>query len=176
MAELDLPEHPVNATLVDTGPHCMLTLERAMTHTAADLWATLTERDTVGRWAPFSPDRDLDSKGAVSLRQSDDLEANANPGKVLTAAVQRMLSIEWAGDRIEIELAPTADETIVQLNHIFTEETLAPSLAAGWHICLQALDAVAGGARIPLVVGNAAHAAGWDALYDEYARLLGFED
>lgn len=175
MAEIELPEHPLGAALVDMGTHQLLTLERTMPRSTATLWPALTQRAVVGRWAPFSPDRDLDRLGPVTLRQADDLEANANPGKVLTAASQQMLSLNWADDRIDIELAPSPEGTIVQLSQVFVEASLAPSLAAGWHICLQALDAVAGGTRIPLVTGDAAHAAGWDSLYDEYARILGFD-
>ncbi|QPZ37762.1 SRPBCC domain-containing protein [Paramicrobacterium chengjingii] len=172
MAEFQLPEHPLGATLIDMGTHQLLTLERTMEHSTATLWPALTERAIIVRWAPFSPDRDLDRLGTISLRQTDDLEANANLGKVLTAATQQMLSLMWADDRIDIELAPSPEGTIVQLSHVFADVSLAPSLAAGWHICLQALDAVAGGIQIPLVVGDAAHAAGWDALYDEYMKRL----
>ncbi|MCW4459027.1 SRPBCC domain-containing protein [Microbacterium sp. MPKO10] len=175
MAKIELPEHPLDATLIDMGSHQLLTLERTMPHSTATLWPALTQRSVVGRWAPFSPDRDLDRLGPVTLRQADDLKANANPGKVLTAASQQMLSLNWVDDRIDIELAPSPEGTIVQLSQVFVDASLAPSLAAGWHICLQALDAVAGGTQIPLVTGVAAHAAGWDSLYDEYARMLGFD-
>lgn len=172
MAEIELPEHPLGATLIDLGSHQLITLERTMEHSTATLWPALTERAVIGRWAPFSPDRDLDRPGTVSLRQADDLEANANLGKVLTAATQQMLSLNWADDRIDIELAPSPEGTIVRLSHVFADASLAPSMAAGWHICLQALDAVASGIQIPLVVGDAAHAVGWDSLYEEYAKLL----
>lgn len=173
MSASDLPQHPISATLTDTGPHQVLALERHLDHEAAPLWECLTQRDRVSTWAPFAPDRDLDSLGQVSLRQTDDPTANANPGMVLTSAVLRMLSLDWAGDRIDIELAPTADGTIVYFSHRFDDRDIAPSLAAGWHLCLQALDAAAGGADVPPVVGDAAYAAGWDELYDKYAKLFG---
>ncbi|SEB78146.1 Uncharacterized conserved protein YndB, AHSA1/START domain [Paramicrobacterium humi] len=172
MPDTPLPQHPIDAQINEVAGRWLLSLERPVGHSCNEIWQAITDKDVVRRWAPFAPDRDLTETGVVALRQVDDPELPATPGRVVTAAMQRMLSLDWGKDRIDIELAPTADESVVHLSHTFDDRTMAPSFAAGWHLCLQALDSVLNGEDTPIVVGDAAHAAGWDELYDRYAALF----
>lgn len=172
MPDTPLPQHPVDASLNEVSSRWLLSLERPMSYSCLEIWEAITDKAVVPRWAPFAPDRDLSETGAVALRQVDDTDTPATPGKVITAAKQRMLSLIWGDDEVDIELAPTADESLVHLSHTFDDRTMAPSFAAGWHLCLQALDSVLSGVETPIVVGDAAHAVGWDAMYDKYAKLL----
>lgn len=172
----ELPRHPVQATVYPVGSRWVVTLERPFEHSAAEIWEAVTNRDDVPRWAPFSPDRNLDVTGAVQLAEAGASGGGAvQPGKVVTAATQRMLTLTWGPDDIDIELAPTSTETIVRLSHTFDDRSSAPSFAAGWHLCLSALDAVLSEGDAPRVTGDAAHEHGWDELFEAYTELLGEE-
>ena len=175
-----LPEHPVDATLTNLGQRWLLALERTLTSAPQDVWAALTDKALVARWAPFDPDHDLTETGPVALpeagiqRSGDDAaDAANNVGRIVTVAPQRMLSLVWGGDPLDIELAPTASATVVRLSHTFDDRANAASYAAGWHLCLAALEGVAAGLDVPRMVGDAAKLHGWDELHERYGELFG---
>ena len=177
MSASQLPQHPIEAQLSDLGSRWLLVLERTLPSSPQEIWAALTQRELVSRWAPFDPDRDLTETGFVALPEagvtpSDD-DTEESIGTVVTAAPQRMLSLVWGGDAIDIELAPTASATIVQLGHTFDDRSNASSYAAGWHMCLTALDGVASGLDVPRMVGEDAKLHGWDELQEKYEELFG---
>lgn len=172
-----LPQHPVEATLTNLGRRWLLAIERTLPHPPPAVWAALTEQALVSRWAPFDPDRDLDATGFVALPEagvehSDD-DTEDSIGTVVTVSPQRMLSLVWGGDPLDIELAPTASSTIVRLSHTFDDRANASSYAAGWHLCLVALDGVAGGSDVPRMVGEDAKLHGWDDLHERYGEKFG---
>jgi uncharacterized protein YndB with AHSA1/START domain len=179
MAASQLPQHPIEAQLSNLGSRWLLILERTLPNTPQNIWAALTQREQVSRWAPFDPDRDLTETGFVALpeagrERSDDEadEAGESIGTVVTAAPQRMLSLAWGGDAIDIELAPTASATVVRLSHTFDDRANASSYAAGWHLCLTALDGVASGLDVPRMVGEDAKLHGWNELEEKYEALF----
>lgn len=178
MSTSQLPQHPVEASLSDLGSRWLVTMERTLPHPADVIWAVLTDRTLVSRWAPFDPDRDLTETGIVALpeagvtRAGDD-DSEDSIGTIVTVAPQRMLSLVWGGDPLDIELAPTASATVLRLSHTFDDRASASSYAAGWHLCLTALDAVAGGVEIPRMVGEDARLHGWDSLQEKYTELFG---
>ena len=59
------------------------------------------------------------------------------------------------------------------MSHTFDDRSNAASYAAGWHLCLTALDAVAGGRDMPRLVGDEAKLHGWDDLHEKYSELFG---
>ncbi|SFN67782.1 SRPBCC domain-containing protein [Mycetocola miduiensis] len=171
------PQHPIGAQLSNLGSRWLLILERTMPNTPQNIWAALTQREQVSRWAPFDPDRDLTETGFVSLpeagKEGSDDETDESIGTVVTVAPQRMLSLAWGGDAIDIELAPTASATVVRLSHTFDDRANASSYAAGWHLCLTALDGVASGLDVPRMVGEDAKLYGWSELQEKYEELFG---
>jgi uncharacterized protein YndB with AHSA1/START domain len=174
-----LPQHPIEAQLSNLGSRWLLVLERTLPNAPQEIWSALTQRDQVSRWAPFDPDRDLTETGSVALPEAgreESADEAENPdesiGTVVTVAPQRMLSLVWGGDAIDIELAPTASATIVRLSHTFDDRANASSYAAGWHLCLTALDGVASGLDVPRIVGEDAKLHGWDALQEKYDELF----
>ena len=178
MSTSQLPEHPIEATLTNLGQRWLLALERTMPSAPKEIWAALTERALVGKWAPFDPDRDLTQTGFVGLPEAgiereDDSSDDDSVGTIVTVSPQRMLSLVWGGDPLDIEFAPTASATVVRLSHTFDDRANAASYAAGWHLCLTALDGVSAGQDVPRMVGDAAKLHGWDDLHDKYSELFG---
>ena len=97
MSASQLPQHPIEAHLSNLGTRWLLVLERTLPNTPQKIWAALTERELVSRWAPFDPDRDLTETGFVALpeagAENPDDETDESIGTVVTVAPQRMLSL-----------------------------------------------------------------------------------
>jgi len=176
MSTSQVPQHPIEAHLSNLGSRWLLVLERTLPNSPKEIWAALTQRQLVSRWAPFDPDRDLTETGFVALPEaragSSDDDTDESIGTIVTVAPQRMLSLVWGGDPLDIELAPTASATVVRLSHTFDDRENASSYAAGWHLCLTALDGVASGLDVPRMVGEDAKLHGWNELQQKYEELF----
>jgi uncharacterized protein YndB with AHSA1/START domain len=176
MSDLRLPQHPINATLAPVDDAIALTLERALPATAPEIWHALTDRLVIAGWAPYRPSRDLTATGPVSLPEStagdDGEESPESRGEVLSIIPGRMLSLTWGDDTLDFEVVPADNATVLRLSHTFDDRDNAASYAAGWHLCLTALDGITQGRRIPAVTGEAAKLHGWDALNEQYEKLF----
>ncbi|WP_326596066.1 SRPBCC domain-containing protein [Streptomyces sp. NBC_01803] len=166
-----LPRHPEQAELVSTDDHWALSLDRLLPHPAEAVWAALTRAREVPAWAPFAPSRDLDSPGPVELPETAEAEPVA-PARVVRADPARLLVLSWDRDELRFALSADVTGTALRLTHTFADRSRAPSYAAGWHLCLAALDGILAGLDLPKVTGEAATAHGWEELHDRYGTLL----
>ncbi|WP_059011348.1 SRPBCC domain-containing protein [Streptomyces specialis] len=166
-----LPLHDEQAELVTTDDRWALSLDRVLPHPVEAVWAALTRAEQVPAWAPFAPTRDLDSPGPVGLPETPDAEPGA-PAEVRRADRDRLLVLTRDRDELRFELTPDVTGTLLRLTHTFTDRSRAPAYAAGWHLCLAALDGTLAGLELPKVTGDAARAHGWDELHDRYGTLL----
>lgn len=161
--------------LVADGEAWTLVLERVLAHPPARVWAALTETGQHGDWAPFVADRDLTSPGPIAFTDRGVAEPRTVEGQVLVADAPWLLVVEWGGDTLRWELAAASGDgpdTRLTLRHRFTDRDQAPSYAAGWHLCFDALAAALAGTPMESVVGESAMAHGWSQLRDRYAEQL----
>ena len=171
-----LPEHPVEASVQSKEGRWSLRMERDLPHSLERVWAALTKADQVRHWAPYVPARDLDVVGDVLLPQAErgePAQETPEPGQVLEAERPRLLVLLWGGHVVRYELAPIPSGQVhLVLTHTFDHREDAPDYASGWHLCLAALAARLDGQDVPPVAGHAALEFGWQALRDDYAKLL----
>ncbi|MCP2031374.1 uncharacterized protein YndB with AHSA1/START domain [Okibacterium sp. HSC-33S16] len=176
MSESAVPQHPIDARVAPLDNAIVLTLERVLPATIPEIWHALTDRHRVAGWAPYHPSRDLTATGPVSLPESttddDDEEPPESQGEVLSVIPGRMLSLTWGDDTLDFEVVPSENATVLRLSHTFDDRDNAASYAAGWHLCLTALDGITQGLEIPPMTGEAAKLHGWDVLNEQYERLL----
>lgn len=165
--------------LVPDGEAWTLVLERVLAHPPARVWAALTETSQHGGWAPFVADRDLTSPGPIALTDRGVAEPRTVEGLIRVADAPRLLVVEWGDDTLRWELDASggstgedAAQTRLTLRHRFTDREQAPSYAAGWHLCFDALAAALAGTPMASVVGESAMAHGWSELRDRYAEQL----
>lgn len=176
MDDSQVPRHPVDASIATVDGSAVLTLQRSLPARASDVWSALTDRNLIARWAPYRPSRDLTETGTVDLPEAGDAtdggDTSESSGEVLSVVAGRMLLLEWGGDTLDFELLPTHPGTVLRLRHTFNDPENAASYAAGWHLCLTALDGVTQGIDVPAMTGERAKLHGWDALHDRYDGLF----
>jgi uncharacterized protein YndB with AHSA1/START domain len=182
MSDTKVPQHPIGATLAPIDDSVMLTLERPLAATTPEVWFALTNRRVISGWAPYRPSRDLSEIGIVHLPEAttataldDDDDNPESRGEVLTIVPGRMLSLAWGDDTLDFEVVPAETGTVLTLRHTFDDPDTASSYAAGWHLCLAALDGITQGIEVPTMTGEAAKLHGWDALNEQYEKLFARE-
>jgi uncharacterized protein YndB with AHSA1/START domain len=176
-----LPEHPTNASLIPNYPHWTLRLQRTFPQGRDAVWAAITEPDKVAQWTPFRPNHNLGTAGPVRLKQIDGGDETID-SEVREVRHPESLTYLWGTDQLRFGLADagaatdpaaTVDMgTILTLAQTFDNRTMAGSLAAGWHICLGALELLLNGDEVPSVVGEKAKEFGWEELEQRYGALF----
>jgi uncharacterized protein YndB with AHSA1/START domain len=154
------------------GERCTVVLHRTLAHPPETVWAVLTDPELLGRWAPYTADRDLGAVGPATLTMIDSASPADLPSTVSAAQAPRLLEYTWGGDRLRWELAADDGGTRLTLAHTVEAPGWMPKVAAGWHLCLLVAQHLLDGAPIPPIVGEAALGYGWQALADGYARQL----
>ena len=180
MGDSQVPRHPIGASLAPFEERSLLILERALAAPPGEIWSALTERRHIARWAPYRPARDLTETGPVHLPEattSDEIdEGPESRGEVLSVVPERMLSLTWGDDTLDFEVVASETGTVLRLSHTFDDPDNAPSYAAGWHLCLTALDGISQGIPVPAMTGEAAKLHGWDTLNEQYEELFARQD
>lgn len=180
MSDSQLPQHPIDAALAPLDDSMVLTFERSLPASTPEVWFVLTDRLRIAGWAPYRPSRDLTATGPVSLPESttgdDGDDSPESRGEVLSVVPGRMLSLTWGEDTLDFEVVPADNATVLRLSHTFDDRDNAASYAAGWHLCLTALDGITQGLKVPAMTGEAAKLHGWDTLNEQYEQLFAGAD
>lgn len=154
-----------------------LVLERTLAHPIEEVWAALTESGQLPAWGPFATNRDLTEVGPVQLKHMNGPEEDEQrQGEVLTVEAPRLLVFRWGKDVLRWELSAIGSRTLLILRHRFTDYEMAPSYAAGWHLCLKGLTGILAGEQMPSMTGCHAFRYGWKELHDQYAKLFEADD
>jgi uncharacterized protein YndB with AHSA1/START domain len=170
-----LPTHPVDATVTPDGDRWTVHLTRELGQAPEVVWTAITNASRITRWGPFAPERDLDTPGELGLPLIGDPESTVENSRGAVTEVDRptVLGYLWGTDPLRWELAPSDTGTTLHLAHTFDDRAAASTYAAGWHLCLAALDGFLNGLNLPSVVGQAAMDHGWPELNQQYAALFG---
>ncbi|MGW5369686.1 SRPBCC family protein [Streptomyces sp. NPDC004009] len=129
------------------------------------VWRLVTDPGELARWFPSRAEMDLRPGGAVTF--SGDPNMPESTGTVLVADPPRRLSFEWGGDELRFGLeAEDGRRTRLTLTDVLADENAAARNAAGWEVCLAALDARARGEQPD--GPHAGAGAAWREFYDAY--------
>lgn len=166
-----LPQHPAAAHLVANPPHWTLRLQRTFTQDREAVWHAITEPEAVGRWTPVRPSRALTSTGPVQLTAVDGSDS-VHESEVRSVTAPESLTYMWGDDELRFSVFEEDDGTLLTLAHTMSDHEAAASTAAGWHLCLAALEMLLNGDDVPSVVGENAKQYGWDELDEAYRALF----
>ena len=137
------------ASLVMAGTEPAVRFERVLAMTPEEVWAALTDPDSLRGWFPCSISaQQWEVGGALTFSFPGQAEFTMD-GVVLECAAPRVLAYLWGGETLRFELeAVSVDEDGTRL--VLTDELSAPIAArnaAGWHLCLDRLAGMPSAAR-----------------------------
>lgn len=153
-------------TLEAVGARWRLTFVRHLDHPPALVWRAITEPDDLVAWFPSTVEGDR-AMGATLRFVFPGGEAPPSTGEVLAFDPPRLLEFRWDADILRFELRSDGVGTELRFLYTFDELGKAARDGAGWHACLDNLDAhLAGGRPDPLA---------WERYEPEYIATLGPE-
>ena len=139
--------------------------ERRLAHPVDAVWRVVTEPAELARWFPSEVAVDLRPGGAMRFTFAPDAVYD---GEVVELDPPHRFAFLWGADLLRFELAPDGDGTRLTMLHVLREEgeDAAAKTAAGWHVCLDALQSrLAGGHDGPAPGGPTPE---WREHYDHY--------
>lgn len=143
----DLPHHPVEATLHPGNLNWTLHMHRHFPQDRETVWDAITKADLVARWMPFRPAADLLVTGDIWLTPTDGGEDIQ--GHVLHVNAPSSLRYLRVADELRFEVSPMNGGTALVFAQTFEDRNSAAAFAAGWHLCLAALERLLAGQDIP---------------------------
>jgi len=110
--------------------HCELRLTRRYDASPAEVWAALTEADSLGRWLAATVAIELAPGGAFEL-------ANGVDARVRALEPERVLELDWRfADEdpsvVRFELAADGDATLLTLDHRRIDERFGMAYISRW--------------------------------------------
>lgn len=141
-----------------------LTFQRRLTAPINRVWAAITDPVEMSQWYPFRVvAMDLQAGGSIEF---EDDEANLYRARIIEFENGRRLAFcEEDADVIRVELVEADDGTLLTFTHTFAPGPPPERHAAGWHLCLENIAALA--TAKPLVVLERDQ-----PLESEYAAIL----
>ena len=122
---------------------------RPLPHPVGKVWSAITEPEGLRAWFPF----DIEGERATGaplrfvFREEDGSDFEGSMGEFSPMSV---MELRWEDDEtLRLELTSSASGCVLTLINRFDEIGKAARDAAGWHACLDALDAWLAGAPAP---------------------------
>jgi uncharacterized protein YndB with AHSA1/START domain len=151
-------------------PARTLRFSRSYPHPVDRVWQAVTEPDHLAVWFPQTVVGDLLVPGASLQFESSIEDVPVFEGKVLKVEPPRMLEFEWGTDVIRIELLPVEEGCRLTLTDTLDVLGKAARDGAGWHACLDFLEAAVEGIEPSFTSVDR-----WRAVHPEYVRAFGPE-
>ncbi len=153
-----------------------LNFERRLSHPVDRVWQAITEPDELAQWFPTQVEADLEVGGRMTFTFEDYTLPDGSktmPGEITELDPPRVLAFTWGPpgheDHLRFELEPVDGDRACVLRFTVVLGMLdkAARDGAGWHVCLDRLERLLGGASGPAVTGTGVE---WRGYYDEYQR------
>jgi uncharacterized protein YndB with AHSA1/START domain len=138
-----------------------LRFERRLNHPVERVWRAISEPEELKAWFPSTVSGEI-APGASLTFTFEQGEAPAMHGEVTEHDPPRRLAFYWGDDHLRFELEPAGDGCLLRFTALLDARDKAARDAAGWHTCLDRLEAA--------LAGAAAGDDAWRELYAEYER------
>ncbi|WP_256863361.1 SRPBCC family protein [Microbispora sp. GKU 823] len=166
----------MNATLGMFDGRPSLRMERRLAHPPEKVWRAVTEPDRLGQWFPFTVvEMDLRVGGKITFDgggMTMDAEiTELDPPRLFAFLQHSPAEMPREGDNLlRFELLPEEGGCLLVFTQVFHDRPAAASYASGWQVCLDAMEAVAGGRPAEWPEGNFAH------LHEAYVEAFGLAE
>lgn len=164
----------MNTTLDTVNSRPALRFERRLAHSPEKVWKAITDPAELTHWFP----QDVEGRLVPGARLRfvfrgeppvlDGQVIEDFKGQVLEIDPPRLIAYSWGEDILRWTLTPDGDGCLLVLTDTLADRGKAARDAAGWHVCLDGLEARLGGAAAP--AGDQ-----WKELYEGYQRGFGPE-
>jgi uncharacterized protein YndB with AHSA1/START domain len=158
----------VTGTLEQTAQGWALRFERHLRHSPAAVWAAFTGPEQRAAWFPDTLIGEL-TPGATLRFVTGMASLPEFTGTVLRVEPERLLEFTWGEDTLRFEIEPTDDGCVLTLRDSVAELGKAARDGAGWHVCLEQLDAALEGRPKPADGGIAR----WSQVHPGYVAAFG---
>jgi uncharacterized protein YndB with AHSA1/START domain len=147
----------------------VLRYRRRLDHPRQKVWRALTEDVHLAEWFPTTIEGEHVAGAPLhySFREN---EAEPFDGEMLAFDAPNLMELRWADDILRFELSADGPGSVLELTVTFPEYAKAARDAAGWHVCLERLGFVAGGAPPPWRPADR-----WRVVYQTYIERFGPE-
>jgi uncharacterized protein YndB with AHSA1/START domain len=135
----------MSAKLLTIDDRPVLRLQRRLKHAPEKVWRAITDPAELAHWFPARVDVDLRDGGAIRFTFPG--EDTTTTGHVVTADPPREFTFVWNDDTLRWLISPDGDGSLLEFTHTFGRgdpaiaKLAAGRNAAGWDVCLDALDA-----------------------------------
>jgi uncharacterized protein YndB with AHSA1/START domain len=155
--------------LANTAAGPQLRFTRRLPHPPEKVWRALTETEHLRAWFPSRIVGEW--RPGATLRFVDD-EEREEPfaGRVVVVEPPRVLEFMWGTDRLRFELQPDGDVTILTLIDTIDDIGKGARDGAGWHECLDFLEAALEGQKPTPKPGEI-----WQQVHPKYVAEFGPE-
>jgi uncharacterized protein YndB with AHSA1/START domain len=139
-----------HGVLEPAGDDWQLVFTRRLPHPPEKVWRAITEAEHVSKWFPADIVGERVEGADLEFVFRED-EGPTLPGTMRVFDPCTLLEFTWSDEVIRFELTPEDDGAATRLRFVntFGDVGKAARDAAGWHVCLDAFDAVLDGAPGP---------------------------
>lgn len=156
----------VDGQLAEVAGGWELRFHRVLPHPPEKVWQVITDPEHLSAWFPQRVEGRIEP--GATLRFVSDV-APAWEGRVLVCERPRRLELTWGTDVLRFELQPDSDGgTVLSFTDRITELGKAARDTAGWHTCLDVLEAHLAG-RSP----DFTHSERWKQVHPGYVERFG---
>jgi uncharacterized protein YndB with AHSA1/START domain len=138
--------------------------ERHLPHPVDEVWAWLTENEKLAQWFPELRVDELREGGVI---QFDMGNGTFEEMEITSLALHSVLEYTWGEDCVRFELYAESDGCrllLIETINRLTEHT--PRDVAGWHVCLDVVEALMDGRAV------CSRKDAWNEWYGKYKELI----
>ncbi|MCW2597233.1 MAG: hypothetical protein JWP39_3121 [Jatrophihabitans sp.] len=158
----------MTGTLEQTERGWRLNFVRHLNHPPEKVWTALTEPDQLGAWFPDTMSGDPTVVGSQLTFSTQYESVPSFHGTVLTVEPPRLLEFTWGEDTLRFEIEATDDGCTLTLRDSIAELGKGARDGAGWHVCLDQLEASLAGA-----VPKWSPEQRWTEIHPDYVAAFG---
>lgn len=155
----------MDGDLEQVGEKWRLRFTRRLRHPVDRVWTALTDPDDLKAWFPDGIEGEWQVGATLTFGPAG---MDAFTGEVRVVDPPRALEFSWGTDLLRFELAEADGGCTLTLFDTIDEVGKAARDSAGWHVCLDKLDAHLDGTSPPWSDGDR-----WKELNPAYAEKFG---